>query len=450
MIYKLSILLLLLMLAVPATAQDESDPEADAIAIAQGMIAELNAEDYEAVVERFTPEMSAALPVGTLDQTWTSLTEQFGMYESEYAVTVEPAPGTDGLTVTVTTIFENAPLDFIVTVLPDGQIAGLFIRPASVQLDAVAYIDPDAFTETDVIVGEDGEWPLPGTLALPNGDGPFPAVILLGGSGPTDRDGTVGAQAPLRDIAQGLASQGIAVLRYDKRPLVHGAQLADVTDFTLQEEYVDDTLAAITLLQSTEGVDTENIYIAGHSLGGSAAPRIAAQSEDVAGLIILAGGAAPLSDTIVRQFTYIAGLDGDISEEEQAQIDAVTVDAEAINALAAGEDIEAPASLLGTPASYWLDLLTNPPAERAADLEIPMLILQGERDYQVTVADDLALWEAATAERDDVTITTYAELGHAFTTASDPATPDDYAVAANVDAAVIEDIIAWVNANSTE
>src|SRR5437868_1155092 len=77
-------------------------------------------------------------------------------------------------------------------------------------------VNRDTFDEREVTVGK-GEWELPGTLGLPKGSGPFPAVVLVQGSGPQDRDETMGVNKPFQDIAWGLASNGIAVLRYDKR-----------------------------------------------------------------------------------------------------------------------------------------------------------------------------------------------------------------------------------------
>lgn len=460
--FRILVLLMIVTLSmVNLTAQDEDeiDPEfaTNMTEIAQQSVADLNAGEFQAVFDRFSAEVAAALPVETLQTTWETLNSQVGAYVEELAVTTQIPP--DGqvpagsLTVILTSQFENAVLDLSFTFSPDAEMIGFFIAPgqAPASTELPAYADPDAFTETDVIIGAETDFSLPGTLAMPTGEGPFPAVILLGGSGPTDQDGTIGPNTPLRDIAQGLATQGIAVLRYDKRTTVpaYAQQMMALPDTAgLQSEYIDDALAAIDLLQETDGIDAARIYIAGHSLGGTAAPRVAAQAEgDVAGLIILAGSAVPLSDAILRQVTYLSEVDGEISEEEQAQIDAVTQAVARINGTT-DDVIAADTNLLGAPFSYWADVNNNPPAELAAELDLPMLILQGEADYQVTVADDLPLWEAAVGDRDTVSIITYAGLGHIFTPASDPATPADYEVPADVDAAVIDDITAWINAES--
>src|SRR5690606_33004513 len=141
---------------------------------------------------------------------------------------------------------------------------------------APSYADPARFSEREATVGS-GTWALPGTLTLPKKEGKFPAVILVHGSGPNDRDETLGPNKPFRDLAHGLATRGIAVLRYDKRTLVHPKALASEVGaaLTLREETIDDALAAAALLRTIPEVDASKIFVVGHSLGGTAIPRIA-------------------------------------------------------------------------------------------------------------------------------------------------------------------------------
>src|SRR5206468_7944705 len=114
------------------------------------------------------------------------------------------------------------------------------------------YAHPEAFSEREVTVGE-GEWKLPGTLTLPKGDGPFPAAVLVHGSGSHDRDETIGPNKTFRDLAWGLSSRGIAVLRYEKRNHVHGEKMVKLIDkMTINDEAIDDAVAAVGLLRKTE------------------------------------------------------------------------------------------------------------------------------------------------------------------------------------------------------
>src|SRR4051794_11541515 len=166
------------------------------------------------------------------------------------------------------------------------------------------------FTEEPVVVGS-GEWALPGTLTLPTGTGPFPAVVLVHGSGPHDRDETIGPNKPFRDLAWGLAAQGVAVLRYEKRTHEHPAKLMPLKEkLTIREESVDDAVAAVALLRKQKEVDGKRIFVVGHSLGAIVAPKVAALEPAVAGIVLLAGSPRPFEDIILDQLTYLASLKG--------------------------------------------------------------------------------------------------------------------------------------------
>jgi hypothetical protein len=272
-------------------------------------------------------------------------------------------------------------------------------------------------------------------------------LVLVHGSGPTDRDETVGALKPFRDLAWGLASQGIAVLRYDKRTYAYPEQLAALQDeITVQEETIDDALAAVALMRTLEEVDGERVYLLGHSLGATLVPRIGAQDPNIHGFVVLAGAARPLEDLYLEQVTYIFGLDDQITDEEQANLEII----EAQVARVKSPDLSAstPASDLpmGVPARYWLDLRDYAPADAARSLEMPLLILQGGRDYQVT-QEDFDLWKAALSDREDVEFGYYPDLNHCFVGGEGMATPEEYNTPGSVAAEVIEDIAAWIQAH---
>ncbi len=301
-----------------------------------------------------------------------------------------------------------------------------------------------SFHEQAVTVGS-APWALPGTLTMPDGKGPFPAVVLVAGSGAQDRDETVGANQPFRDLAWGLASRGVAVLRYDKRTLVYAGRIAKLTGFTLQDEIVDDAKAAAGLLTRMPGVDARHIYVLGHSLGGTAVPLVARQDARIAGLVIMAGPTRPLVDVLFDQYLYFQSR-GLITA---AQVAAVKKQVEAIDALTPA-DAGRGSNLMGAPASYWLYLRDYHPAAVARGLSVPMLIMQGARDYQVTLAD-FSGWKQALAGRQTVTFKLYANLFHLFIpvppgSPAGLAMPAAYGVAGHVDPQVIADIAAWVTA----
>src|SRR5262249_48895994 len=128
--------------------------------------------------------------------------------------------------VVITAQFAKTELDVRVTFTADGQVTGLFFAPAKPpSYKSPAYVKRETFEDKEVQIGE-GQWALPGTLSKPLGDGPVPAIVLVHGSGPHDRDETIGPNRPFRDLAWGLASRGIAVLRYEKRTKEHAARMA--------------------------------------------------------------------------------------------------------------------------------------------------------------------------------------------------------------------------------
>lgn len=324
--------------------------------------------------------------------------------------------------------------------LAEAALAG---TPKPAEYHPPDYVTPASFREQRVTVGAETEWALPATLTLPAGKGPFPAVVLVHGSGPNDRDETVGSNKPFQDLAGGLASQGIAVLRYDKRTFAHRGNAAALPNLTVKEETVDDALTAVALLRHTPEIDPKRIFVLGHSLGGMLVPRIGqADRSDIAGFIVFAGATRPLEDEWVRQYEYIYGLDGQITPKEQAEIDEYKRQATRIKQLTAA-DASRKELLLLIPPSYWLDLKGYVPPTAALRLKQPLLILQGERDYNVTM-DAFRDWQTALANRTNTSFKSYPKLDHLFLEGTGPASPTDYLKPRNIPKYVVDDIAAWI------
>jgi uncharacterized protein len=420
--------------------------------------------------DMFAPQLQALVTAEALRAGWDAQLDRDGPVTSIGAPSSDPVRA-GVVVVTIPLSCERGQLAATVSVYEAGSageanvLAGLQFLP--VDPDAVAgpwqpptYASPDKFSEQDVLVGS-GPLAVPGTLSLPNQPGQpprSPAIVLLGGSGPCDRDESIGQNKPFKDLAWGLASLGIVVLRFDKVTFAHGAEMAAAADFTLADEYLPDALAAIELLGRHPSVDPEQIFVLGHSLGGTVAPRVAAEAQakadtaetaSIAGLIILAGGTQPLQWTIVRQLEYIASLNPETEAASRPGIQAMAekarlVDSPQLTASTPSSDLP-----FGVPAPYWLDLRGYDPVATAAAIDLPMLVLQGGRDYQATVTEDLAGWKAGLEERSDVTFRIFPADNHFFLPGSGPSSPAEYGPGQHVDPEVVADIADWIGATGT-
>jgi dipeptidyl aminopeptidase/acylaminoacyl peptidase len=314
-------------------------------------------------------------------------------------------------------------------------------KPAAYQ--PPAYGLPSTFREEEVTVGAGTDWPLPATLTLPTGTGPFPALVLVHGSGPNDRDESLGPNKPFQDLAWGLASQGVAVLRYDKRTRVYPGKFTELPMATVKEETTDDALAAVALLRKVQQVDQRRIFLLGHSLGGMLVPRIGlADQGNIAGFIVLAGATRPLEDEWVRQYEYIYGLTAPLTPKQRAEIDGYKQQAARIKQLTAADASSSERLLMGPP-SYWLDLRGYFPPAVAKKLKQPILILQGERDYNVTM-DAFRDWQQSLGRATNVTFKSYPKLDHLFLEGAGPSSDADYHRPRNIPRYVVDDIATWI------
>lgn len=402
---------------------------------------------FAEIRDLFAPQLRALVSAEALRVAWEAELGRRGPVTSVGAPVSEP-PQAGVAVVKVPVTYERGALTLIVSVTRAGQLAGLQLAPAAsaepvAPWEPPAYADPATFDEHDVTVGS-GPLAVPGTLSLPRQPGRRPAVVLLAGSGPLDRDETFGRNKPLKDVAWGLASRGVAVLRFDKVTYAHPDEVRAAPTFTLADEYVPHAVAAIDLLKQHPEVDAGRVFVLGHSLGGTVAPRVAAAEPSVAGLVILAGGAQPLHWAAVRQVRYLASLDPATSAASGSAIEALSKQARMVDSQDLSPSTPAGELPFGVSAPYWLDLRAYRPVEVAAALGKPILVLQGGRDYQATVADDLAAWKAGLAHRPDVTIRVYEADNHLFFPGSGPSAPTEYEPVQHVDAAVVADIASWL------
>lgn len=343
--------------------------------------------EYEAIHDSLVPEAKEQLPPEQLEMTACSsdIRDGFeGIEEVEY----------DDEAATAYVTFETTDKRFSCTVPFDeyGRLKGLLLGPPeSGRLDEYeppAYDDDDAFVERDFPVGVDGS--LDGRLAVPRGVEQYPAAVIVHGSGMSDKDGTSGANKPYRDMATGLATRGIATLRYDKRPL---------TDETLspEERIVGDAVDAAERLQADPAVDPDRVFVLGHSLGGTLAPKIAAEAG-AAGAVALAGANGDALELLLDQVERLAERDRTDTSVEEAK--------EMVRRIRAG-DVAADEQILGYPGGFW-EFLRDYDVDAFVEDARPVLACHAGHDWRVADGE-FENWQAVADETRQ-----YPECNHLF------------------------------------
>jgi len=420
-----------LLLAGCAPEFDEAGLKARSLSYAQNM-----AEgDFLPLMQNASTDFKQATAPEALAQAWIQSTEYTGDFE---AVLDDPTFTEDGeqAHIGVTCSFANTNLLVTFSYNAKSELGGLWL---SYEAKPITAQSTDEWEEIEVTIGE-GDSALPGLLTLPKGVERPPAVVMVHGSGANDMDETMGAAGnkPLADLAHGLAGQGIASLRYNKRTFEY-PDAKPAGEVTIGYETLDDAAAAYEVLAAHPEIDASSIYILGHSLGGMMAPKIA-QDTGAAGWIALAGSPRPLQEISYDQNMEV--IEANAQNENQRSAAAAQVDQMLEGANNAKEDDQT--LYFGFPGNYWYSLNQVDTAEIVNALDVPMLVLQGAEDFQVYPDKDFAAWQSLLEGRDNATLKLYDGLNHLFMPSDGQKTVEEYNIPAEVDPAVISDIAEWV------
>lgn len=300
----------------------------------------------------------------------------------------------------------------------------------------------------NILVGEGTQYPLKGKIILPDDvSKPVPAVVFVHGSGSSNMDEKVYKLTPFKDLAEGLAQRGIASIRYDKRSFAHPFKLLKETDLTVRQETIEDAILAADLLKQHPSIDSEKVFIAGHSMGGMLAPRIDAEGGNFRGLILLAGSPRKLEDILLYQTRETLSLSGKLVRfilEKQIKT---------LEATFAGlydlTDEESKARKIGggTTAYYFKEMGEHSVEGYLAQLTKPILVMQGSKDFQVKADVDFVMYQELLADHPDASFRLYDNLNHCFVPSVfgriDKA-KQEYAVEQHIGHEVISDIADWI------
>ena len=300
----------------------------------------------------------------------------------------------------------------------------------------------------NIVVGEGTKYPLKGILTLPeNASDQVPAVVFVHGSGSSNMDEKVGKLTPFKDLAEGLAELGIASIRYDKRSFAHPIKMLREKIITVKEETIEDAILATELLKRDSRIDKDNIFIAGHSMGGMLAPRIDAEGGNYKGLILMAGSPRTLGEIMLDQNEEVMRSGkGVLQWYVKTQVVKISAMFEGMYELS---DKEAKKKKLGngTTLYYFKEMGEHPASEYLLKLEKPVMIMQGEKDFQATLEKDFAAYKELLEDKKNITFKVYENLNHLFVNSvygNIMKAMKEYKVEQHIGKNVIKDLADWI------
>ena len=427
---------LFLLLFIPfnlAIAQQK-----DYKAKAEKVFEQIRNREFSKVTAQFDTNISGRMDTTKLRVLWDKLLPLVGPFKN--VIGIENVPKDSNNSVIQHLQFEKRKIDFKLVYSDNGKIKGILFLPEMPRerYKLPNYYQPELIKDSSLSI-QNGPFRLPGILTKPNKAGRFPLVLLIHGTGPNDKDETVGPMKIFKDISVGLASKGVAVYRYDKRTRTYSVISALNKKLTIDDESIEDVIAAVKILKSNPSIDSNAIYLCGHGMGGMILPRIAKKLPEIKGLIYLGANARPLEDIFYDQTAYILSYDT-LIKDHKAYIDSIRKETSKIKTLHE-KDLDS-TYIFRFPHSYWLDMNKYNPVMTAKELKTPMLFLFGARDYQVTDVD-INLWKDG-LKSTNVEFKTYINLSHFFIDGIGKSLPSEYNKSGNVDIEVINDISKWI------
>lgn len=435
---QLTLILAFLTFGLYVSAQDSAAYVSRSLIIYD----QLKAGKYQQVIDQMDSSMRSRLDTARLGMAWRNLTNRSGPLKGIVDTIFDHQPTYD--IVILQAMFGEKKIDIKTVYGRMGAIKGIFFLPTDTRdkYQNPPYFHPEMFEETtgDVL---NGEIKLKSILTVPKGKGKVPVVILIHGSGPNDKDETVGATKIFKDMAVGLAAKGVAVLRYEKRTRAYAAQYRHTKPIlTPEEETVADALAAIRLVKNDPRIDTSRIFLIGHSMGGYMLPQIAKRAGVIDGMVLLCPPGRPLQQVLIEQTDYLLTAEKKPAAERTFMLDSLKRESVRIDALTESNKGDS-VTILGLHPAYWLYLRDYDAYLTVKSSKVPAVVLYGGRDFQIT-DKDVAIWKANMKGVSGVTFKTYSDLNHFFIKGTGKSSPEEYTHSGNVEEKVIDDLASWI------
>ena len=414
----------------------------DAVNTAENMVDAMADGDFTTASSNFDQKLKQTESPDLLADIWTQIINASGPFISRE----QSYPRKEGkkYVVYVSCHFQRA-YWFVQTCFNDKhQISSLqFVPNTKVIYPIPSYANPDSYIEQPITV-HSGNFELPGILTMPIGKGPYPIIVfshsMQANLKMEDRDGTAGINKPLQNIAQGLATQGIASLRYDKRMYVlYQKEHKKFVEYSrnVHEEVIDDLNAAIKYAQKTRSVDKSRIYVLAQKYGGYLIPMIAASHKDVRGYINLSGNTRNLEDVVLAACNSTF-MDNDGGKDTLDRVRREVKQIKALTPASSGSEV-----ILGRRVSFWQELKGYNPAEQAKRMSQPMLIVFGTRTG-TDIMPDYNLWKQTLGYKTNVTLRNYPDLNEMYMSGSTKSSTFELWVPGIVSKKLVDDICTWV------
>lgn len=374
----------------------------------------LKEKNFDKALTFLDASIKEQITVDLLSKTSIQLDAQLGAYQNTISVVNK------GDVFSYYTQFKNMALDFDIKFKED-KIVGFFLK----QHQEVSVNDYKI---------KSGTIDLKGTLLEAEKSNIL--VVFIHGSGPNDRDETIGPNKPFKDMAEAFQKEGIASYRFDKRTRSNPETFSD--ESTVEDEVVIDAVAIVSHFRSSEKFKKHKIILIGHSLGAFMMPKIA-NTVSLDKAVMMAGNARDLQDVIIDQYVYLNSLHP--TKEGEDEIVKVKKEVSFLTSNKINTTLSSDELPLGLSAKYWQSLLNYKPLVEVKKVAIPLLILNGERDYQVTMKE-FNLWKKTLAKTKAQFIS-YPKLNHFFIAGEGAPSPEEYNVKGEVDKKVIQDIVTF-------